>query len=150
MVGIYKITNQLNGKVYIGQSVNIEQRWKRHKQEVKNGNKTYKLYNAIRKYGIENFSFEVLEECLRDELNEKEIYYIKKYNSYCNGYNSTLGGQGKNYQRQIDPQEIYDLWDQGLSVAKIIEKLKDKAGHSTIYNYLKSYENYTTSQLIKD
>ena len=57
-----------------------------------NGIKNYALYNAIRKYGIENFSFEVIEECLEKELDEKEVSYIEEYNSYYGGYNSTLGG----------------------------------------------------------
>lgn len=146
MVGIYKITNQLNGKVYIGQSINIEHRWKEHIQEAKNGIRNYALYNAMRKYGIENFSFEIIEECSEKELDEKEVYYIKEYNSYYDGYNSTLGGQGKGFQRCINSQEIYDLWDQGLSVFEINEKLKDKVGHTTIRKYLQSYKNYSVKE----
>lgn len=95
MTGIYKIENLINHKTYIGQSVNIEKRW----QAEKNASKTqkdkaydYPLSRAFRKYGIENFSFEILEECHQSELNKKEKYYIQKYDSYFNGYNQTLGG----------------------------------------------------------
>ncbi len=90
--GIYKITNQLNNKCYIGQSVHIYKRWTDHKTSAKNENTP--LYLAMRKYGIENFSFEIIEECDPSQLNEKEIYWIKYQNSYYKGYNQTIGGEG--------------------------------------------------------
>ena len=91
--GIYKITNILNKKCYIGQSINIPLRWRHHRSfSLKESN--YPLYRAFKKYGIENFTFEILEECLPSELNEKEIYWIKFFNSYNEGYNQTFGGQG--------------------------------------------------------
>ena len=98
--GIYKITNQINGKCYVGQSVNIKRRWRSHKTKAFNPLDTQyecPLYRAIRKYGLENFSFEILEECLKEELNEKESSYIKKYNSNSEscGYNLTPGGDSK-------------------------------------------------------
>lgn len=97
MVGIYKITNLENNKIYIGQSINIEERWKDHRTDYLRSDVL--LYRAMRKYGIENFKFEVLEECAVEELDEREIFYINKYNSYiCSpnsqGYNMTLGGGG--------------------------------------------------------
>lgn len=97
MVGIYKITNNINGKCYIGQSRDIQKRWTSHKNVPFNPNYQeydYPLYKAIRKYGLENFSFEVLEECLIEELNEKENFWIDKYNSIDSdyGYNQTLLG----------------------------------------------------------
>lgn len=95
MIGIYKITNKLNGNSYIGLSVDIEQRWYQHKTRYKNLNdKEYNkaLYRAFRKYGLNNFSFEVIEECEENELKEKEIYWISFYNTYANGYNETIGG----------------------------------------------------------
>lgn len=72
MIGIYKITNTVNNKKYIGQSINIIDRWREHRQRASNG--TEYLYQAIRKYGIQNFVFEVLEECLIEDLNLKEKY----------------------------------------------------------------------------
>ena len=95
MIGIYKIENLVNKKVYIGQSKNIEKRWLNHKSDAFNSishSYDYPLYKAIRKYGLENFDFVVLEECLVEELNEKERQYIQQYDSFFNGYNLTLGG----------------------------------------------------------
>ena len=92
MVGIYKITNLINNKIYIGQSIDIKQRWYRHRTAA--FNESYPQYNcllykAIRKYGLNNFKFEVLELCSEDELNNKEEYYISFYNSSdaTKGYN---------------------------------------------------------------
>lgn len=90
MIGIYKITNKITGKAYIGQSNNIKRRWQEHKTNIKQ--KQYPLYVDMNKYGIDNFIFEVLEECTIDELNEKEIFYINKFNTYYDGYNLTMGG----------------------------------------------------------
>ena len=81
MIGIYKITNKINQHCYIGQSRQIEKRWKRHIEVSNNKNAKeyqYPLYKAFRKYGIKNFLFEVIEECTVDLLNEKENYYIKR------------------------------------------------------------------------
>lgn len=112
MIGIYKITNLINGKCYIGQSRDIKRRFSRHKSHSKQ-NSHYPLYRAFNKYGIENFSFEIIEECLIDELDAKEIYWIDFYNSCCNGYNQTAGGQGSSNGTvklsQEDVIVIYDL-----------------------------------------
>lgn len=98
--GIYKITNKVNGKVYIGQSVDIYCRWCSHKNTMKNKNKKeydYPLYRAFRKYGVINFNFEVIHICEESELNDLEIKYISQYNS-CTldeegyGYNQNHGG----------------------------------------------------------
>jgi len=90
--GIYKITNTINGMVYIGQSRRINLRFKEHKSgERKQHN--YFIHNAIDKYGVENFSFEIIEVCQIDQLNMLEIKYIAEYNSLKpNGYNLELGG----------------------------------------------------------
>lgn len=96
MIGIYKITNKINGKCYIGQSIDIERRWREHKR-ARDENKI--LYKDIKRYGIKNFEFKILQECQIDELDELEIYYIKKFDTFNNGYNLTLGGQYfKNYK----------------------------------------------------
>lgn len=87
MIGIYKITNKHNGKSYIGQSIDIKERWENHR--CLNGNHDYPLYRAFRKYGIDSFEFEVLEECNAGELAERELYYIQKYDTVDNGYNQT-------------------------------------------------------------
>lgn len=93
--GIYKITNQLNDMCYIGQSVDIANRWKDH---AKHGlgidaPASNKLYTDMQEEGIWNFSWELLEECSREQLNEKERYYIELYQSENFGYNSTKGNK---------------------------------------------------------
>lgn len=97
MVGIYKVTNLINSKMYIGQARNIKSRWSSHKSAYSTENTV--LYRAMRKYGLENFKFEVIEECKEEELDNLEIYYIWYYNTYIhaensNGYNMTIGGGG--------------------------------------------------------
>lgn len=91
MTGIYCITNLVNGKKYIGQSVNIKNRWLQEKNL--NGVNKH-LKSAFLKYGLENFDFQVLEECQEEELNQKEKDYIAKYNTTDKeiGYNQTTGG----------------------------------------------------------
>lgn len=93
VTGIYKITNQVTKECYIGQSVDISKRWKDHAKcglgiDTPAGNK---LYKAMQTYGIWNFSWEVLEQCSKDLLDEKEKYYIELYDSYNYGYNSNTG-----------------------------------------------------------
>lgn len=93
VMGIYKITNQVTKECYIGQSVDISKRWKDHAKcglgiDTPAGNK---LYKAMQTYGIWNFSWEVLEQCSKDLLDEKEKYYIELYDSYNFGYNSNTG-----------------------------------------------------------
>lgn len=95
VIGIYKITNQITNQCYIGQSNNIDTRWKDHCKaglgiDTPAGNK---LYKAIQEYGLQNFSFEVLEKCNREQLDEKEKYYIDLYDAYNFGYNSTKGNK---------------------------------------------------------
>ena len=95
MIGIYKITNKVNGKCYVGQSRDIEARWAKHLSAYKSSPE-WELYRAFKKYGIAAFSFEVVEECTIEELNEREIYWIAQYDSFNNGYNMTLGGEACN------------------------------------------------------
>ena len=95
VTGIYKITNQENGKCYIGQSVDVSKRWKDHAKcglgiDTPQGNK---LYKDMQEVGIWNFSWELLEQCPREQLNEKEKYYIDLYQSQDFGYNSTKGNK---------------------------------------------------------
>jgi hypothetical protein len=82
--GIYKLTSP-NGKCYIGQSVNIERRLPRYKR-LKCSNQP-RIYRALKKYGVNNFKYEVIEECDRSMLTDRENYYMKLYDSIKNGYN---------------------------------------------------------------
>lgn len=91
--GIYKITNKKSGLCYIGQAVNIADRWKQH-AKCSLGIDTpaqNKLYKAMIADGLTNFTFELLEKCSKTELNEKEKFYINLYQSYEFGYNSNKG-----------------------------------------------------------
>lgn len=91
---IYKIVNNINGKIYIGFSRNVEKRICDHIQQSKKSN--LKLYNAIRKYGWSNFSFEVLYQSkdANHTLNDMERHFIEEYDSFRHGYNCTAGGEG--------------------------------------------------------
>ena len=93
LCGVYKITNNVNGKVYIGQSVSIQTRWKEHRNSLRRGDsRCTLLQRAWNKHGEENFSFEILELCTEDMLDEVEIMYINMYDSCNNGYNIESGG----------------------------------------------------------
>lgn len=91
MTGIYKLTSP-NNKSYIGKSTNIFQRWEQHKAV--SHTKSTKLYKSIKKYGWDNFKKEIIKECKVEELDNLEIFYIKKYNSVEKGLNLTYGGDG--------------------------------------------------------
>lgn len=95
MVGIYKITNKLNNKVYIGQSNNLERRRREHFDW--NLSKRQYIDEIISDIGAENFDYEVIEYCSITELDEKEKYWISFYNSFYEGYNKTKGGAGDFY-----------------------------------------------------
>lgn len=99
MAYIYKITNTINQKVYIGKTnFSIEQRWKEHCRESKRKkNINRPLYQAINKYGISSFTIEEIESCLIEESYDREKFWISYYDSFINGYNATLGGDGKTY-----------------------------------------------------
>lgn len=100
---IYKIVNDINDKVYIGKTnFSIEKRFKQHcKDAFRDRNEKRPLYSAMRKYGIEHFQIELIEET--DNPNEREIYWIDFFEGYTKGYNATRGGEGKN---RYDHQEI--------------------------------------------
>lgn len=117
---IYKIINQVNQKIYIGQtSKTIQERFKEHLIDSKKESlKNRPLYRAINKYGFDKFTIELVEECDNNELSEREIFWINYYNSYHNGYNATLGGEGKNIYNY---EEIKEYLIQRKSVKEICE-----------------------------
>lgn len=122
--GIYKITNLINNKVYIGQSRHIFHRWSEHKLAAKDILNNCPLYLAIRKYGITNFKFEIIEECEPDQLNDREAYYMYTYNSFCPlGYNVRIPTENGIYVQVPD------------YIFAIIEDLKkDDLGREEISN----------------
>lgn len=115
--GIYKITNLVNGKVYIGESVDIHRRISQHKKigKSKKGYKQDKdkpLYRALKKYGIDNFSFEIIEECEQNIRFDREIYWISFYDCTTKsgkGYNQSDGGEGGSGFSQMREAYQYDL-----------------------------------------
>ena len=143
MIGIYKITNLINQHSYIGQSVDIEKRFQTHKNNAFNENsKEYEktLYRAIRKYGLENFSFEILEECEVGVLNIRERYYVETYDTFNNGYNETLGGDyfldhnGENHPKtkltNDDVFYIRECYNQHKKQKDIYQEFKHLIGES--------------------
>ena len=134
MIGIYKITKKENGKSYIGQSNNIQRRFLEHKYK-----KDISIELAIQKYGVDAFTFEVLEECSLDELDSKEIYWIEYYNTYKGfGYNCSPGGgnnRGENNGRtkltNEDVAYIRNCYDEHQRRKDVYELFKDKISFSS-------------------
>ena len=119
---IYKITNKLNNKVYIGQTIQkpIERFYQHCAKKCDKYILNMVIHKAIFKYGKDNFTFEVIEEVPRQQLNEREEYWIKYYNSYTDGYNSTKGGQkGNKPFKNIDNKAIIEQYQQGKSLRTI-------------------------------
>lgn len=116
---IYKITNLINQKIYIGKTIKtIEERWNIHWQDSKKQNISNRpLYRAFHKYGKENFKIEILEECNLEDLNNREIYWIEKLGSFKYGYNATIGGDGRHY---ADYDLIYNLYQKGYNIKQIV------------------------------
>ena len=135
---IYKITNLINNKCYIGQTIKTaEQRWKEHQSHAfgshpNDQNKS--LYKAIRKYGLENFTFEVLQDNIEtfEQLDKAEIYWIDYYNSFVKGYNETFGGQ--QYHKILPNKEIIEDYYKTKSARKTA--LKFGIDHSTVDDIL--------------
>lgn len=124
-IGIYKIENLINNKIYIGQSIHIENRWQEHCR----ASSESLISKAIRKYGKENFSFQILEETQNlTKLNDLEANYIKQYNSLApNGYNIVMidsreHHQFNKYDNETFNQIIYDIKNTNLSFKDISKK----------------------------
>ena len=123
MIGIYKIENLINGKVYIGQSIHIERRWQEH---CKPSSRSL-IGKAIQKYGKEHFTFQVLDECDEEYLDELEERYISVYNSVVpNGYNIETASKGKTsfvfYDQKVFAEIVEDIISGNLTFMAIAEK----------------------------
>lgn len=138
MIGIYLITNKLNGKKYVGQSNDIERRFKEHcyPGRYKNG---YPIDVAIHVDGKENFDFSVLEECSIEELNQKETYWIEKLQTYKKGYNCNLGGDQfsigeQNSNASLTEDEVKQIrqdYANHLTQTEAYQKVSDKVTFTT-------------------
>lgn len=135
---IYKITNKVNGKVYIGQThFTVEYRFRQHLKNFNIEHRQQPLYKAFAKYGIDNFTVETLEEVEHSKLNEREMYWIAYYDSFRNGYNANLGGNGNLYiWTDNEYEEIRTLYLSGFTIKKIAELYK--VSRSTIASILHS------------
>lgn len=140
MIGIYKITKISNGKSYIGQSNNIERRFKEHQQ--KGASSRIPLDIAIQKYGTHAFTYEILEECPLDKLNEREKYWINYYDTINNGYNCLPGGEqqtigennGRSKLTETDIIEIRKAYANHQKQKEVYEKYKDIISFSYFQN----------------
>ena len=123
MMGIYGIRNKTNNKWYIGQSVNIEERWDSHTGKKEFFAEQCEITKEIQENGEENYEFVLIEEVKnREELDEREIYYIEKYDSYNNGYNETRGGRipWRGFRLKATPEEIIEYYysEMGITCRK--------------------------------
>lgn len=119
---IYKITNNVNGKVYIGQTIQtVKERFYQHcATKCSDSVLNMAIHKAIKKYGKSNFTIEVIEEVDKDSLNDREKFWIEYYNSYNNGYNSTRGGQdGSTHCKELDTESIIKEYNSGKSLRSI-------------------------------
>jgi hypothetical protein len=120
MAYIYKITNDINGKVYVGKTEqSVERRWKEHCNDYqKERCQNRPLYRAMYKYGIEHFHIETLEET--NSAEEREVYWIEKLQSFKTGYNATVGGDGRKY---LDYDLIYSTYQEVQNAAEVARRL---------------------------
>lgn len=134
MIGIYIIKNKITQQVYVGQSVNFNKRKSRHLKNLRDRNykEHNKLYPAMIKYGVENFQFVFIEECLKEHLEDREKYWIDYYDSINNGYNLSNGSAGglkywKGKKRDIKTKIKISQKLKGIPLA---EETKRKIGES--------------------
>ena len=134
MAYIYQITNDINGKVYIGKTERtVEERFKEHcKDAYRREYEKRPLYSAMRKYGIEHFHVETLEET--DSPEEREIYWIEAKRSFKNGYNATLGGDGKHY---IDYDLVLAMYAELKNQKEVARRMNisEDTVHKVLTNY---------------
>ena len=141
MIGIYKITNTKNEKSYIGQSTNIEERWKQHKQAIQISDKSWYPLARQESDGIDDFTFSVLQECKKEELDELEDYWIDYYKSYINGYNQTKDGScvSANTQFVYFPIELFEELQMDNNTVPFPTALLHKAMSILTYSEFKLY-----------
>lgn len=142
---IYKITNKVNGKIYVGQTTkSLEERFQKHCWGTTESDKYHlnmAIKKAIRKYGKENFTIELIEEVEVDKLDEREVYWISTYDSYNQGYNCTLGGQNGATRPTalswVEENEVIEAKYLGFSSKEIGEAYH--IDRSTVHNIFKRH-----------
>ena len=139
MAYIYIIKNDINNKKYIGKTeFSIEKRFKEHIcDSQKPHTEKRPLYNAMKKYGVEHFFIEVLEQCSFENSSEREKYWINYYDTYTNGYNATTGGEGRPF---VDYEKILNLYDSTYNTKQEIAE-KCKCSIDSVTNVVEEYRD---------
>lgn len=140
MIGIYKITNKNNGKMYIGQSNDIQRRFQEH--QTKGKNSRIPLDKEIAELGKDAFTYEIIEECSIDKLNEREAYWEVYYNSRVNGYNKQPCGLNNligenNPNNKLHESDIYYIrqsYNQHKKQKDVYNEFKDTISFSYFQN----------------
>lgn len=132
---IYKLTNKINGKIYVGKTMlTPEERFLQHCRDARKRKcEKRPLYLAMNKYGTENFELTIIEECSDNIVNEREVYWIEKYQSFKNGYNATKGGDGKHY---LDYDLVCSIYQKTQNAAEIARQLN--IGRDSVINILRN------------
>lgn len=131
--GIYIITNTVTNISYVGQATNISRRIRQHlrsSMSIKAKDYQYPLHQAIRKYGIDSFSFNILEECSSEMLNDREVYWVAFYNTYKNGYNQTSGGYQSIRQIKLTEEDANKIIFRLINTEDSYEQLAQEFGVS--------------------
>jgi group I intron endonuclease len=153
---IYKCTCLANGKVYIGLTTKgLAHRISNHVRTSKCTNRNNMFYNAIKKHGKENFAWDVLEYCDEGELEKREIFWIRYFDSYHNGYNSTTGGELKKEYSTVSKLKMsmgrkgQIPWNTGLKLGPLSELQKEKLRILAKINSNKNRMNQKTRKTIR-
>lgn len=154
MVGIYAIKNKINNKIYIGRSTDIQRRWTTHLRDARKGS-LCKIHIAMRKLGIENFYLEVIEECSVNNLNDKEQFYIDKFDSWQNGYNNGNSSNFLNGERNPNAKMLeQDIKEIRIRQSYLIENrreiFEDYKDRITWTNFLYICKYKTWSDILKE
>jgi len=156
MYCIYKLTNKINGKSYIGQTCNFKKRMQGHKDRINNEDfLVYELYQDIKKIGFDNFSKEIIEDNLtKEEAENEERYYIGKYDTYENGYNNTKGGTGDFLTDEMKKKisgTVKEHWDNGVYETRKtnIKKALEVAHKTSSERATKMWQNQETRDTIR-
>ena len=144
MAYIYQIINNINGKIYVGKTeFSIEKRFKEHCEDAfKNGKEKRPLYAAMRKYGIEHFHIELIEETNNPE--ERECYWIEQKQSFKYGYNATIGGDGRKY---IDYDLVIATYKETQNVAETARRLNIDRSHASSILHLNNVDVLSTNEV---
>ena len=154
IIGVYKITNIVNNKVYIGSSCDINRRWKEHLFRLKNNkHHSIKLQNSVNKYGVDSFIFEVIEECNKSIIIDREQYWIDSLDSCNNGYNHktksgvTLGFLGKKHSEYFKIKKSKEMLDNKFALG--FKHSEDYKSHMKSINTGINNPNYGKKQSLQ-